>query len=202
MDIFYNPTHDKQITQGHLPHWTQQGKLHFITFRLADSLPQERLAQIRHERQEWDALHSQPYSAQDWQDYYQLFSERVENWLDAGSGECLLSRNEYAEIVVNSICHFENRRYMLDHWVVMPNHVHILLLPFEPYTLDAILHSLKSFTANMINRKRGSKGSFWQRESFDHIVRNELQLKKYRFYILENWKKSGYKAVISKQEIM
>lgn len=197
MNPFYNSIEDKIITCGNLPHWTQQGKLHFVTFRLADSLPEERVQQVQQERQKWIALHSLPYTEQEQHEYYRLFSEPMENWLDAGHGECLLSKPEYAEIVAGALNHFEQQRYILDHWVIMPNHVHVLLIPMGSHTLENILHSWKSFTANTINSQRGTNGKFWQHESFDHVVRSEKQLSHFRQYIIDNWTQAGEKALIS-----
>jgi REP element-mobilizing transposase RayT len=188
MNLFYNSNQEVIVTHGDLPHWTQRGKLHFVTFRLADSLPKERLEQLCQERQQWQKYHREPYSEKDWHDYHCLFSEHMENWLDAGCGNCLLSQPQYSQIVAKALQHFEQERYLLDHWVIMPNHIHVLLIPLEPYTLENILHSWKSFTSHEINKLSQSEGQIWQHESFDHIVRNERQLEHFRQYILENWK--------------
>jgi REP element-mobilizing transposase RayT len=201
MNLFYSPTQDTLVTHGNLPHWTQRGKLHFVTFRLADSLPKERLEELHLERQKWESHHSQPYSEEDWQEYHRLFSERTENWLDAGHGKCLLSKPQYAQLVAEALRHFESQRYFLDHWVIMPNHVHVLLMPIEPYTLEHILHSWKSFTANKFIKLRLHIGQFWQHESFDHIVRSERQLEHFRQYILDNYNKTSGVALISTDRI-
>ncbi len=202
MDIFYSPVQETIVTQGNLPHWTQQGKLHFVTFRLSDSLPRERIEQIHRERLLWEEKHPLPYSEQDWHEYHCLFSERIETWLDAGCGECLLSRPEHAGIVVDALRHFERHRYLLDHWVVMPNHVHVLVMPIEPYRLETILHSWKSFTSNAINKLRHRQGQLWQHESFDHIVRSERQLERFRKYIEENRANANGQAVMSNDRIV
>lgn len=200
MSIFYQQSYETQITHGNLPHWTQCGKMHFITFRLADSLPQEKLKQLKTQREEWKSRHKEPYTKAQWQQYDALFIKRMENWLDAGHGECLLSNLQNATIVAEAIQYFEQQRYCLDHWVVMPNHVHVLLIPLQLYTLKKIHHSWKSFTSNKINKLRGRSGSIWQHETFDHIVRSQIQLEKFRKYIIENWEKSGRNAILSSKE--
>ena len=94
--------------------------------------------------------------------------------------------------------HFDGQRYALDAYVVMPNHVHVLVAPgyeqggtgglpvdSSSRSLSAILHTWKSFTSKAINRKRGSKGVFWMDESFDHAVRSEKQRQHFRTYIRE-----------------
>lgn len=199
-DIFYSDRQEKQITHGDLPHWTQYGKMHFVTFRLADSLPQETLNRIKNQRKEWMASHGQPDTESLWREYNRLFSERMERWLDSGQGQCLFSRPDVAQIVAQAIQYFNEKRYALDYWVVMPNHVHALLIPMFPYTLKQILHSWKSFTSKEINKLSRCTGEVWQHESFDHIVRSQRQLEKLRAYIIDNWTKSGNTAILSKQE--
>jgi REP element-mobilizing transposase RayT len=68
----------------------------------------------------------------------------------------------------------------------MPNHVHALVTPLPGHELSDILHSWKSFTANQINRLLGVSGAFWQKESFDHIVRSPDSMENFRRYIRDN----------------
>ncbi len=74
----------------------------------------------------------------------------------------------------------------MDEFVIMPNHVHVLVKPRMGHRLVDILHSWKSFTANQINRKLGKTGQLWQHESYDHIVRHERAMEAIRRYIREN----------------
>jgi REP element-mobilizing transposase RayT len=201
MDIFYDPDAEKQIHSRNLPHWMQHGRMYFVTFRLSDSLPHERIEQIRAERRVWEQCNHQPYSQWQWLEYHRLFSKRIEDWLDNNIGTCVLAHQQCASIVANAIGHFEGKRYRLDHWIIMPNHVHMLIVPIEPYLLFDILHSIKSYTAKIINKCLGRKGQLWQHESFDHIVRSNQQLEKFREYILENAAKCPQKSVLSKQKV-
>ncbi len=73
----------------------------------------------------------------------------------------------------------------------MPNHVHVLVRPYETYGLKAILQAWKSFTAHAINKHMGRRGPLWQKESFDHIVRSAAQLERSRQYIRANPEKAG-----------
>ncbi|MCB1099147.1 MAG: transposase [Verrucomicrobiae bacterium] len=68
----------------------------------------------------------------------------------------------------------------------MPNHVHALMTPIAPFELEDILRSIKGFTGKEINRRSGSSGTFWQRQSFDHIVRDAEHLRRLQNYIREN----------------
>ena len=72
----------------------------------------------------------------------------------------------------------------------MPNHVHVIVMPINSSQIEKNCHSWKSFSATQINKKLNSKGQIWQHESYDHIIRNEVQLSFYEIYILENPKKA------------
>jgi putative transposase len=67
---------------------------------------------------------------------------------------------------------------------------HWLVQPRKPVELEDILHSVKRHSSLMVNRLTGRSGKLWQRESFDHIVRNREALEWYRFYIANNPKKA------------
>lgn len=202
MNPFFEPATQTHKSHRNLPHWTQLGKMYFVTFRLADSLPQERLEQIRQERAIWSNRHSKPYSEQDWQEYHRLFSERIESWLDAGHGECILANPGCSTIVADVIRCYDGKRYRLDHWVIMPNHVHALLIPHDPHTLGDILHSWKSFTANQFMKKQFHAGQLWQHESFDHIVRSREQLERFRQYAIDNYNSMPGRATLSTKTIV
>jgi valyl-tRNA synthetase len=183
-----------EVTRRNLPHWQQQGKTYFVTFRLADSLPQEKLAQLEEERAKWIEHNPEPWSEDQRRQYYDRFSARLDEWLDAGSGSCVLADERVAQILADALRHFDGQRYELGGWVVMPNHVHVLVTPSGEHSLGEILHSWKSFTAKKINELLGQTGQLWQRESYDHIVRNQESLRAVTLYIDENPAKAGIKV--------
>ncbi len=176
--------------RGHLPHWEQSGATYFVTFRLADSLPADLLAQWSDERAAWLKLHPQPWDWKTAREYMRKFEEEREHWLDQGHGSCLLREPEAAAIVAESLDHFDRQRYLIDSYVVMPNHVHVLFKPLGEHSLIDILHSWKSFTANVLNRKMNREGALWMHESFDTIVRDTEHLRACREYIAQNPKKA------------
>ena len=73
----------------------------------------------------------------------------------------------------------------------MPNHVHALLTPQNGHTLDQILHFWKSFSATEINKTLHRQGPVWQKETYDHIVRNPQALWSIANYIVKNPSKVG-----------
>jgi REP element-mobilizing transposase RayT len=193
----FNPYEEIEATHRRLPHWQQEGTAYFITFRLADSIPQEKLTQWEAERKQWLATHPQPWDETAIAEYSKLFSERRQQWLDNGYGSCLLKLPDVAEIVRSALLHFDGQRYLLDEFVLMPNHVHIIVKLLPGHDLSSVLHSWKSFTAKEINKAIKGTGTIWQDESYDHIVRSDSQLKFYRKYIRENPAKAGLKQIKS-----
>ena len=185
---YFDPNDPIANLLGNLPHWRQEGVTYFVTFRLADSMPQEKLRQWEEEREAWLKEHPEPHDEETRKEYYRLFPERFHNWLDVGYGECLLARPEIKEIVENALRHFEDERYRLDEFVIMPNHVHALVIPLTENTLSEILQSWKSYTAHEINNRLERNGRIWQKESFDHIIRSPQQIERVRQYIRENSK--------------
>jgi type I restriction enzyme R subunit len=174
-----------------LPHWQQQGCSYFVTWRTADSLPQSKIAILTQERDRWLASHPKPWTDDTWREYSRLFTERVQRWLDAGYGPCRLSRPELRKIVEEALRHFDGKRYVLDWFVVMPNHVHALFLVLGGWNLARTLHSWKSFTGKAINKLLEREGTFWMDENFDHAIRSAAQLERFRDYIRANPSKAG-----------
>ena len=193
----FNPYEEIEATRRRLPHWQQEETAYFITFRLADSIPQEKLTQWEAERKQWLATHPQPWGETAVAEYSKLFSERRQQWLDNGYGRCLLKLPDVAEIVRSALLHFDGQRYLLDEFVLMPNHVHIIVKLLPGHDMSSVLHSWKSFTAKKINKAIEGTGTIWQDESYDHIVRSYSQLEFYRKYIRENPAKAGLKQIKS-----
>jgi REP element-mobilizing transposase RayT len=180
-------------SEGNLPHWQQDGRTYFITFRLADSLPQEKLHLWVLERDQWLKLHPEPRTVSEREEFEERFTEALQKWLDAGYGECWLKDSKLAAIVAATLRHFDGDRYTLGEFVIMPNHVHVIATPLGEHTLPDILHSWKSYTAHEINRVLQRTGPVWQEEYFDHIVRNEQALLRFAQYIRANRSTTGLK---------
>ena len=180
---YFNPYEEIENIKGNLPHWRQEGKVYFVTFRTADSMPQVKLKEWQGDMDTWKAKNPEPHTAQQKKEFYERFPAKMQEYLNAGYGACELNKPEIKAIVENAIKHFNGDRYKLDEFVVAANHVHVLVEPLGENKLSDILHSWKSFTANEINKVIGKQGAFWQKESFDHLVRSEASLEKFREYI-------------------
>ena len=188
---FYNPVGETNKHQRNLPHWQQDGRTYFITYRLADSLPAAKLAGFRRERDHWLAEHPEPRTSEQEQEFHDHFSKTIEKWLDAGSGSRVLQQPELAEIVAQNLFHFDGTRYSIEGFVVMPNHVHVLIHLAEGETLPDVVHSWKSYTSKCIGEVLGKDGVIWQDEYFDTLVRGLDHLHDLRQYIWDNPKRAG-----------
>jgi DNA replication and repair protein RecF len=197
----YDPQSDTARHRRRLPHWEQPGVTYFLTWRLADALPTEKVAAWKDERQRWLTAHglgapedvaSLPETQQ--REFRTRFSERLEAWLDAGYGSRCLAQPEAAEAVERTLRYFDGDRYVLGAFVIMPTHVHVLVTPAPGWELMRIVQSWKTHSAKAVNAILGRSGTLWMDETFDHIVRSEEQLAHYERYIGDNPGKAGLNA--------
>jgi putative transposase len=93
---------------------------------------------------------------------------------------------EERDIITGAVKYFDDDRYDLLAYVVMHDHVHVLVKPAEKYGLAQLVHSWKSFTANRLQRQFNRRKCVWQDEYFDRIVRDEAELLEKAQYIINN----------------
>jgi putative transposase len=178
-----------------LPHWQPRGAVIFFTWRLDSSLPQEVLSRLAAERcrLDHDAL-CQDESERDRairhdKILFVLYDDALDRSAD---GPLWLKDIRLAQIVIDALFYQNEKLYDLFAFVVMTNHVHVLLRPLvvptfqsATYTpISRITQSLKGFTAHECNRILDRTGQpFWQHESYDHWVRDERELSRIVTYI-------------------
>lgn len=141
----------------------------------------------------WIRLHPLPWLTREQREYDKRFNRRVQEWLDAGMGACVLRRCDVRDELARCLLEFDTVRYHVDSYVIMPNHVHLVIAPQEQYELSIILRGIKGVSANRCNKLLGQKGRFWMDESYDHIIRDANELGALRDYIVENPKKAHLK---------
>ncbi len=176
-----------------LPHVGQSSTLVFVTFRLADSLPQSALDDMASFREEWLKEHPEPWDEATRSEWHSASFARIEKRLDAGHGSCLLADSRLRKVVEGALEFFNgqdarcpNARYRLHAYVVMPNHVHVLMELFDGEDLAKVVQSWKSFTAKELNRLTGSNGRVWMAEYYDRLIRNAEHYENTIRYIREN----------------
>ncbi|HYU17687.1 MAG TPA: transposase [Chloroflexota bacterium] len=116
---------------------------------------------------------------------------RVEAYLDEGHGATWLSDPRIATLVEDAFLYLDRERYHLHAWVVMPNHVHVLITPRPGFRLSDIVQAWKSWSAKTANRILGRSGPFWQRDYFDRFIRDDEHFRAALDYIEENPVKAG-----------
>ncbi|MGF1572609.1 MAG: transposase, partial [Sumerlaeia bacterium] len=181
-----------------LPHADFQGSLQSITYRLGDSLPQTVLARV-----EKEIAQENPEKQES------ARRKRMEYYLNQGYGSCALANDFAAKIIVNSWQEFSANHYELIAWVVMPNHVHVLIMLDDQAPLGKIVQSWKRFTATRINRalregvienktpnivendSTSTKAAFWERDYWDRFIRYEQHFVNTIDYIHNNPVKAG-----------
>jgi REP element-mobilizing transposase RayT len=193
-------------SRGYLPHWDHPGMMQSLNFRLGDSMPaaiiekwqmelslgappsRRRVVRLENCRQDAGASGAKA----DFQLERKAELRRlVEEYLDAGHGECCLRQTEIARLVEGALFHFDGQRYRLLAWCIMPNHVHALIETREDFPLADVLHAWKSYTSHEANKLLRRNGEFWQREYLDRFVRNAEHYENVIAYIEENPVKAG-----------
>ena len=162
--------------ERNLPHWHPPAKDIFVSWRLHDTLPLRVIKQLGGKSGLPDGKR------------FLLFDRELDR---AAFGPFWLAAPEIAEIVVNTLQAAEQRELCKLHaFVVMPNHVHVLIEPWRE--LRRITKWIKGTSAVQINRALNKTGQrLWQDESFDHWIRNSAQFERVRAYIENNPVKAG-----------
>ena len=184
--MFLDPHKDIEKHRGNLPHWQQGEAWLFVTWRLADSLPESVVRQLLLEKQHWERSHPQPWDEAAQKEHNRLFTLRFEALFDNARGSCVLRDPAISRIVADAFLHFDGERYRLDSYVVMPNHVHVLFHPLGDHLAEDILHTWKRFTAREINTALGQSGQLWQHEFWDRLIRSQKHFDWVRNYIVKN----------------
>ena len=161
--------------RGYLPHHDVPGVTQLVTFRLHDAMP----ASLRSEWQAWFHLEDDRERRR-----------RIEAYLDRGLGECWLRQPLLAALAENALRFLDGQRYRLEAWVVMPNHVHVVVEVWR-MPLAQLAHSWKGFITREANKVMGRAGSFCEREYWDTLIQDEAHCAKARRYVEANPVKAG-----------
>ncbi len=167
-------------SRGCIPHWEAGETPQAICFRLADSLPASVVEQLLADLSDWPEGDAKIERRR-----------RLETTLDRGYGEAFLTQSEIGQLAQNALLFFDGERYRLHAWCIMPNHVHVLVMPLAQHKLSALIHSSKSFTAQRINPILRRAGAVWYVEYYDRKIGNEHHYEAARFYIEQNPVKAG-----------
>ncbi len=164
-------------SRGYLPHLELGQRAQFLTWRLDDSVAAELVQRWREEIAR---------ALEDESDRTRELHRRLERYLDEGHGSCVLRQTLVAMVVQDALIFHHERLYTLHEWVVMPNHVHVLLTPNRGARLARIVHANKSFTSKEIQRLLGGEGRLWQPEYYDRFIRDDEHFYRVGKYIRWN----------------
>lgn len=196
-----NPLAYRNKYRRNLPHIQPAGATLFVTFRLANSIPQTILNELRaksnHLERQLNTISNTAFRQQKLYEAKKLLFGLWDKALDQNTNKPhWLKKPQIAKIVADSIHYRDKQVYDLDAYCIMSNHVHLIITPLlkdkETYhPLQAIMHSLKRYTAYQANQLLQRTGQFWHHENYDHYVRNPDELTRIRRYVLENPAKAG-----------
>jgi putative transposase len=131
---------------------------------------------------------------------FKITRRTLPHWQEPGSIYFITWRCQKGEVLspeertitLEALHYWDGRKWILYAAVIMPDHVHALVQPLTlpqstgVFDLAEIIHSVKSFSVHQINRQRGSRGSLWQDERYDRIVRDEAEFLEKWQYIMNN----------------
>jgi REP element-mobilizing transposase RayT len=139
---------------------------------------------------------------------FQYFLD-VDRLLDnTRQGPSWLRQPEVARVVADALHHGDGKDYELLAYCIMPNHVHIVFslgeavqdemmcldVNFTPFPVTRLMGSIKKYTGRLANRILHRSGSFWQHESYDHVIRDSVELERILWYVLNNPVAAGMTA--------
>lgn len=191
----------QEYYRRHLPHIQWPGATLFVTFRLAGSIPAQLRRRLVAEAEQGETaltriMDPQARARQAYLEHRRLFA-RWDNVLDAArTGPLWLREPQVADLVAKALHHRDGRVYELEAFCIMPNHVHLVFAPLPNgdgtyHALSAIMHSLKRYTARQANLLLGRRGTFWQHENYDHVVRDRPEQRRIIDYVLNNPVRAG-----------
>jgi REP element-mobilizing transposase RayT len=200
--------------RGYLPHYDAPDVTQIVTLRLVDSLPASRRGEWEH----WLRIENGGENSSDGAPTCSRLigsnqtqsrtptgaplkgsasgrdagraRRRLEEYLDRGLGECWLRQPAIAKLTEGALRFFDGQRYGLAAWMVMPNHVHLLVDVWKT-PLSELVKSWKSFVAREANKLLGRSGGFWEREYLDTVIEDEAHRQTAVRYIENNPVKAG-----------
>ncbi len=178
-----------------LPHWELGATIYHVSFRLADSVPAAKQKQWLEERNQLLEKYTKGHQSltdDEKRRLQKLYSETIEKYLDSGYGSCVLRNPDAAQIVNDSLLYYNEQKYILHAWCIMPNHVHVIFQLLHNLPQSDIIHGWKSFTAHAINKLLKLNGTLWQSDCYNHIIRTPDEYYYQIRYVWNNPQKAGF----------
>ena len=185
-EYFLNREEEIRRRKHHLDIWDQQGKYQSVTFHTADSLPAEVRKEIEKIRLQFLDKYPLPWTESVTRRFRSIIGKRNDSLLDAGYGRCVFKESEIRKVLSDAIWYYAGERYEIVRYVIMPNHVHMLVRMLGEYDLEKTINSIRRFSATRINRMLGTDGEFWYGENYMRLIRSLKHFDTVKAYIADN----------------
>ncbi len=174
----------RHFHRRNLPHLYYNEGIYFVTYRLSGSISQNALKKLHHKMNKLSP-----------EEQKRVFLE-YDKLLDENSVKLnFLSIPEIAEICKQSIRFFDGKAIRVICYCIMPTHIHLVFeLISNEKSVGDIMASIKKYSARKANEFLKRKGTFWQSESFDRLIRDERELYFVIKYVLLNPVSAGLVA--------
>jgi len=191
-----------RIYRRNLPHWRQEGRPTSSPSGSVIPCP-EGPRPVEYEKEHWLHARGIHVTGGDWQSQLETLPERDQEQfhkhfnrlfhaaLDQGHGDCHLKNERCLATVRAKLMEHDGDSYHLGDFVIMPNHVHLLVVPSPGNEVEMVMKGIKGAASRECNQHLARTGQFWQPDSYDHIVRTLDQLFYFRQYIKDNPGKAG-----------
>ncbi|HKK19654.1 MAG TPA: transposase [Opitutales bacterium] len=174
-----------------LPHWVVDCGFYAITLRCKGSLPKPVIQQLTEINESLKAIPTHdPEALKQHRRSFQI----LEAYLDKGTDHALFKEREIRSSMSDYIANYDAYGLRFAHWVIMPNHLHLMTAPFRADSIEAFRTSIRQFklrSTQRINRALNRKGPVWQKGWYDRWVRNEVEFMRWQKYITLNPVKAG-----------
>jgi REP element-mobilizing transposase RayT len=170
---------DKHFHRRNLPHLYFSDGIYFITYRLAGSIPSDKVAEVKaiiRDKKLGD------------EEKFKRLLKKYDEILDSSLyGKKYLTNSEIAEICKYTLHSPDGKEYKLICYCIMPNHIHLVFELIEGNRgVSKLMQSVKRISARKCNLILNRKGKFWQDESYDRLVRDDKELYFIIQYVLMN----------------
>lgn len=175
---------NENIKRRNLPHLYFNDGIYFITARLANTIPLDKLKDIH--------IQSASINAKNFSKFKNHFLQ-YDSFLDGFLEEfAVLNKPECADIIKNCLHYPDGKEYKLVCYTIMPNHFHLVFELLEKNKgISKIMQSIKGISAIRINKLFNKTGKFWQDESYDRLIRDDIEFYFVVRYVLLNPVKAG-----------
>ena len=179
----------KRFWRTQLPHWEVEAGYYFITIRCANSLPRAVTERIKEVQESLATIEPSDEACLLLQRRY---FQTIEKYADTHQGFCPFRTDRCARVVMQSFEELSTVGWHIQHYAIMPNHVHLLLqTELGSADMQPVLTRWKGATSHAANHPLQRSGAFWQRDWFDRVIRSEAELERIKNYIQQNPVKAG-----------